>query len=87
MVIRTLKIANDGDKGRLIQILNMHTSDKALRNEAVFIMQKYNAIEYVRQMSAQIVEESWKEAEQLLHASKAKQKLKAFAEFLIKRSN
>jgi hypothetical protein len=38
-------------------------------------------------MSAQIVEESWKEAEQLLQASEAKEKLKAFAEFLIKRSN
>ena len=87
MVIHTLKIASNADKGRLIQILNMHTSDKALRNEAVFIMQKYNAIEYVRQMSTQIVEESWKEAEQLLQASEAKQKLKAFAEFLIKRSN
>jgi len=87
MVIHTLKVANDADKGRLIQILNMHTSDQALRNEAVSIMQKYNAIEYVRQMSAQIVEESWKEAEQLLQASEAKEKLKAFAEFLIKRSN
>ena len=87
MVIHTLKIASNADKGRLIQILKMHTSDKALRNEAVFIMQKYNAIEYVRQMSAQIVEESWKEAERLLQASEAKEKLKAFAEFLIKRSN
>ena len=87
MVIHTLKIASNADKGRLIQILKMHTSDKALRNEAVFIMQKYNAIEYVRQMSAQIVEESWKEAERLLQSSEAKEKLKAFAEFLIKRSN
>jgi len=87
MVIHTLKIASNADKGRLIQILKMHTSDKALRNEAVFIMQKYNGIEYVRQMSAQIVEESWKEAERLLQSSEAKEKLKAFAEFLIKRSN
>jgi geranylgeranyl diphosphate synthase type I len=87
MVIHTLTIASNADKGRLIQILNMHTSNQALRNEAVFIMQKYNAIEYVRQMSAQIVEESWKEAERLLQASEAKEKLKAFAEFLIRRSN
>src|SRR3989337_1792670 len=85
MVIHTLKNANNADKTRLIPILGMHTSDQALRDEAIFIMQKYNAIEYVRQMSAQIVEESWKEAERLLQASEAKQKLKAFAEFLIKR--
>ena len=49
-------------------------------------MQKYNAIEHVRRTAAQIVEENWREAEKLLPASEAKEKLKAFAEFLIKRN-
>jgi len=86
MVIHTLKIANNADKRRLVQILNMHTSNQALRDEAILIMQKYNAIEHVKRTAAHIVEESWKEAEKLLPASEAKEKLKAFAEFLIKRN-
>jgi geranylgeranyl pyrophosphate synthase len=86
MVIHTLKKANDADRIRLSQILSMHTSEQTLRDEAILIMQKYNAIEHVKQTAAQIVEESWKEVEKLLPASEAKGKLKAFAEFLIKRS-
>jgi geranylgeranyl pyrophosphate synthase len=86
VVIHTLKKASEADKIRLVQILGMHTSDQQLRDEAISIMQKYDAIEHVRHTAAQIVEESWKEAEKLLQASEAKEKLKAFAEFLIKRN-
>jgi len=87
MVIYTLNKANNvPDKKRLIQILSMHTADQALRDEAISIMQKYGAIEHVKRTAAQIVEESWKEVERLLPASEAKEKLKAFAEFLIKRN-
>jgi geranylgeranyl pyrophosphate synthase len=86
MVIYTLKKANNSDKKRLIEILNMHTSDQALRDEAISLMQKYNAIEHVKRTAARIVEESWSEAEKLLPTPEAKEKLKAFAEFLIKRN-
>jgi geranylgeranyl pyrophosphate synthase len=86
MVIHTLKGASNADKTRLIQILNMHTSDQALKDEAISIMQKYRAIEHVKHTAAQIVEESWREAEKLLPTPQAKEKIKAFAEFLIKRT-
>jgi geranylgeranyl diphosphate synthase type I len=86
MVIHTLKNANNADKKRLIQILNMHTSDQTLRDEAIAIMQKYNAIEHVKCTAALIVGDSWNEVDELLSASEAKEKLKAFAEFLIKRT-
>jgi len=86
VVIHTLKKARKADKKRLVQILGMHTSDQALRDEAISIMQKYNAIEHVRHTAARIVEESWGEAEKNLPASEAKEKLKAFAEFLIRRN-
>jgi geranylgeranyl pyrophosphate synthase len=86
MVIHTLKNATKDDRKRLVQILNMHTSDQALRDEAIAIMQKYNAIEHVKQTASRIVQESWNDAEELLPASEAKEKLKAFAEFLIKRN-
>jgi geranylgeranyl diphosphate synthase type I len=86
MVIHTLKNASIADKKRLIQILNMHTSDQTLRDEAIALMQKYNAVEHVKRTAARIVEESWKEVDKLLPSSEAKEKLKAFAEFLIKRT-
>jgi geranylgeranyl pyrophosphate synthase len=49
-------------------------------------MQKYRAIDHVKHTAEQIVKESWREAEQLLPTPQAKEKLKAFAEFLIKRN-
>jgi len=85
-VIHTLKVSNAKDRKRLIQVLSMHTSDQELREEAIAIMQKYDSIEYAKQFSRRIVERSWKEVEQLLPTSEAKEKLKAFAEFLIKRN-
>ncbi len=86
MVIYTLKKANSADKKRLIEILNMHTSDQALRGEAIALMQKYNAVEHVKHTAERIVEESWSEAEKLLPTPEAKEKLNQFAEFLIKRN-
>jgi geranylgeranyl diphosphate synthase type I len=87
MVIYTLKKASIKDKKRLIEILNMHTSDQNLRDEAISFMQKYGAMEHVKQTAEQMVMESWSEAEKLLPTPQAKEKLKAFVEFLIKRNN
>ena len=86
MVIHTLKNASSAERKRLIQILNMHTSDQNLRDEAIALMRKYHAIEHVTTTANRIVEESWSEVDKLLPASEAKEKLKAFAEFLIKRT-
>ena len=85
MVIHTLKNANSPDRKRLIQILEMHTSVQNLRDEAISLLQKYNSIEHVRKTASRIVEQSWNEVSKLLPSSEAKEKLKAFAEFLIKR--
>ncbi len=86
MVIHALRKASLNDRKRLIQILNMHTSDQALRDEAIAIMQKHKAIEHVKSTATKIVDESWNDLERLLPASEGKEKLKAFAEFLIKRN-
>ena len=85
IVIHTLKVAEKEDRERLIEILNMHTSDQKLRNEAIAIMRKYGAIEYAKKFARKIVQESWREVEKLLPASEAKEKLNAFAKFLIER--
>ena len=59
MVIYTLEKANSADRKRLIEILNMHTSEQALRDEAIALMQKYGAIEHVKATAERMVEESW----------------------------
>ena len=85
IVIHTLKVANAKDRNRLIEILNMHTSDQKLKDEAIKIMEKYGSINYAKDFARKIVKESWKEVERLLPASEAKEKINAFAKFLIER--
>jgi geranylgeranyl diphosphate synthase, type I len=86
MVIYTLKKASGADKKLLIAILNMHTSDQKLRDEAIALMKKYGAMEHVKQTAENMVTERWSEVDKLLPTPAAKEKLKAFAEFLIKRN-
>jgi len=86
IVIHTLKVANLQEKKRLINILDMHTSDQKLRDEAINIMKKNGSIKYVKDIASKMVEDSWLAAERYLPPSDAKEKLKAFAQFLIHRS-
>ncbi len=86
LVIYTLQKAKAADKKRLIEILNLHTYDQKLRNEAIDIIKKYGAFEYVKALAKSMVVDSWNEVDKLLPTPQAKEKLKAFAEFLIKRN-
>ncbi len=85
MVIHTLKKASAEDRRRLIEILNMHTSDPKLVKEAISLIKKYNSIEYAKNLAQKLVKESWKEVEGLLPKSNAKKKLEALINYLIKR--
>jgi len=85
MVIHTLQNAEPHDKERLKEILKMHTTDQKLKEEAISIMQKYGAIDYAKQFARNLVKQSWKEIDKLLQPSDAKEKLRAFAEYLIER--
>ena len=84
-VIHTLKVADPTDRSRLVEILNLHTSKQKLRNEAITIMQNYGSIEYAKEKAKKMVRKSWSEVDPLLPSSLAKEKLKAFAVFLIER--
>ncbi len=85
MVIHALRTASESDKSRLIRILNSHTSDPRMTEEAISILGKYNSIDYARQKAKQLVLDAWKEVDPLLKDSKAKRKLRDFAYFLIER--
>jgi geranylgeranyl pyrophosphate synthase len=64
----------------------MHTTEQILRDEAITIIEKNKAVEYVKNKADKMVEDSWNEVDKLLYTSEGKEKLKAFAEFLIKRN-
>ena len=84
-VIHALKTADVKDSKRLVEILAVHTSNQKLRDEAIAIIEKYRSIEYSKELARKMVQESWRELEGLLPASGTKEKLRAFAEFLIER--
>lgn len=85
MVIHTLKEAKPEDGKRLVEILKMHTSDQKLRNEAISIMENYGSIDYTKKFARKLVQESWNEVDKLLPPSDAKERLRAFATYLIER--
>ena len=85
MVIHTLEKAEPKDRKRLLEILDMHTTDQKLRDEAIKIIRNYGSIEYAKNFARNIVRESWKDVDDVLPSSKAKEKLKAFADYLIER--
>jgi len=85
MVIRTLEKAELGDKERLKEILKMHTAEQRLRDEAINIMKKNGSIDYAKQFARNLVQQSWKEVDMLLPPSDAKEKLRAFAKYLVER--
>lgn len=85
MVIHTLEKAEPNDRKRLLEILNMHTTDQRLRDKAINIIRDYGSIDYTKNYARSIVSESWKDVDDVLSSSEAKEKLKAFADYLIER--
>lgn len=85
MVIHTLNKASEDDRKRLLEILNMHTRDDKLIKEAIEILKKYDAVNYVKEFAKKLVQEAWDDIEPLLQESNAKNTLKSFADFLIER--
>jgi geranylgeranyl pyrophosphate synthase len=86
LVIYTLQKANAKDKNRLLEILGMHTFDQTLRDEAITIIKNYGAFKHVKSLAEQMILDTWTDVNKLLPTPEAKEKLKAFAEFLITRN-
>jgi len=85
LVIYTLSKASDQDKKRLLEILDKHTTDKKLIDEAISIMEKYGAIEYAKKRAREIVLSAWEEAKDLLNDGPAKERLQEFIMYLVER--
>ncbi len=85
VVIHALQKADRTDREELVRILGLHTGEEALRARAIAIVKKHGSIEYAKTFASKIVQDSWNEVDKVLPPSKAKEKLKIFAEYLIKR--
>jgi geranylgeranyl diphosphate synthase, type I len=86
MVIHTLKVASKNEKARLLQILDMHTPEPNLKNEAISLMEKYDSVEYSRKLAIDMISDSWRDLELSFHEGATKERLKDFVDFLVKRN-
>lgn len=82
LVVHTLLVASKEDKNRLIEILEIHTKDKKLIDEAIDILKKYDSVEYAKNFAINLMEETWVEVDKALPDSEAKRKLEAFVHYL-----
>ena len=85
MVIHALAHAPKKDAERLKQILASHPSDQKTILEAIEVMNKAGSLEYAQQFSRKLVKDAWAGVDSLLPASDAKEKLRAFADYLVER--
>ncbi len=84
MVVHTLSKASDEDKERLIYILNQN--DENLVDDAIALFEKYDAVEYTRNIALEDVKTA-KELLNVLDDSDAKKALELFADFVIERTH
>ena len=76
-----------GWKGdRLLEILNMKTSDEALHKEAIDILREDEAVDFAKNAAKQTMLKAWKQIDGLLPDSEAKEDLHTLTSFLINRS-
>jgi geranylgeranyl pyrophosphate synthase len=85
MVIKVIETGKEKDKTRLLEILSMHTKEKVLIEEAVIIIEKYQAIDYAKEKAQKLVKDAWEKVNNCIDESESKQKLKLFADYLINR--
>lgn len=85
-VTHTLKVADEKDKKRLIEILKSHSSDDKLKKEASAILVKYNSDNYVVNKANELILNAWAEIDKEFPSSDSKSMLKSMAEFVLNRS-
>ncbi len=85
LVIHTLNSAGKDERERLLAILNMHTKDEKLLEEAISIIKKFDSIAYAGNVARQITENAWHEVDAVLPESAAKKQLRELADLMLSR--
>ena len=86
MVIHSLKNAEENDRKRLREILQMKTKEEHLIQEAIGLIQKTNSFEYARNLGNKLIEEAWNDINKELPDNQGKKKLKLLGEFCMSRN-
>ncbi len=83
MVIHSFYYGWNGD--RLVEILDMHTTDEKLLKEAVDILNSEESIKYAQDLAAKTMKDAWKSFEKFLPDCDAKEDLHSLSKFLVQR--
>ena len=75
----------DGEKERLVEILDMKTTDDELLREAISILRRSGSISYAEQQAKAMLGQAWKELAPTLPESEGKDMLEELSMFLIDR--
>ena len=70
---------------RIADVKVRSLSDGALKKEAIDIIKKYDSVSYAKEFARNMVKDSWNEVDKLFPESEAKEKIKAFADYLVER--
>jgi len=70
---------------RLDEILAAHPEDQGTIDEAIAIIEETDAIDYARRRANDLVRTCWEELDPLIPGSAAKQRLREFTEFVVRR--
>ncbi len=85
IVIHSLAHSSAPNKARLLEILKMHSKDPAIIREAIRLLGQPGSIKYAEKKARELVEDAWKQFEKQFPKSHAREKLRAFADFLVER--
>ena len=85
MVVHAMQNAPKKDANRLREILDRHTSDRKLAEEAIVILEKSGSIEYAKVRAKELIENAWNDVAEVLPEGSGKDKIHALVEFLLER--
>jgi geranylgeranyl pyrophosphate synthase len=85
IVIHALSHANNNDKRRITEILDMHTNDNGIKKEFIEIMKKHKSIDYAKDFSNRLIQNAWDDVKKDIPDNDAKDILSEFVKFAIKR--
>ena len=80
-------LQNSSDRDRLLELLSGRTTDPALLDEAVAIMEAAGSIEFANEYATSLVVDAKHSLDAALPPSKAKKLLESMADFFVKRSS
>lgn len=85
MIIKVLKECNVEEEGKLMSLLDKHTTDKAEIDWCVQLIEKYDGFNYAKRRAVEILEKAWADIDFILPSSKAKDVLKGFVSYMVER--